>query len=79
MYNYTTDKFPVRPVSLDSRAAGEMMSLPSLSSLHRLFGWEEYLVLAAVITVSPLIGLFWAWRGQTSTAEFLMVSIVTLE
>ena len=36
----------------------------TLADLHAKFGWEEYLVLAATLTVSGLIGVFWAWRSR---------------
>ena len=38
--------------------------LITLSDLHAKFGWEEYLVLAATLSVSVLIGVFWAWRSR---------------
>ena len=46
----------------------------SLSDLHDLFGWEEYLVLASVLLISVLIGLYWAWKGQRTTSEYLTAS-----
>ena len=46
----------------------------SLSELHGQFGWEEYVVLASTLLISALIGVYWAWKGQNSTAEFLMAS-----
>ena len=41
--------------------------LITLADLHAKFGWEEYLVLAATLTVSALIGVFWAWRSRKAT------------
>ncbi len=46
----------------------------SLAELHEKFGWEEYVVLAAILAISALIGVYWAYRGQNSTSEFLMAS-----
>ena len=38
------------------------------------FGWEDYLVLAFTLLCSALIGVLFAWRGQTSTAEYLLAN-----
>ena len=38
------------------------------------FGWEEYLVLSSTLIISALIGVFFAWRGQHSTSEYLLAS-----
>ena len=38
------------------------------------FGWEEYLVLSFTLLISALIGVFFAWRGQTTTSEYLLAS-----
>ena len=46
----------------------------NLAELHDKFGWEEYLVLAITLLISALIGIYWAWKGQNSTSEFLMAS-----
>ena len=35
---------------------GGIWSFSSLSELHERFGWEEYLVLSAVLLISVLIG-----------------------
>ena len=44
--------------------------LLSLSDLHAKFGWEEYLVLAATLTIFALIGVFWAWRSRKVKGQF---------
>ena len=41
----------------------------TLADLHAKFGWEEYLVLAATLTVSGLIGVFWAWRSRKAKEQ----------
>lgn len=46
----------------------------SLSNLHDLFQWEEYVVLSSVLLLSVLIGVYFAWRGQKSTDEYLNAS-----
>ena len=38
------------------------------------FGWENYTVFAAMLLISALIGVFFWWRGQKNTEEFLMAS-----
>ena len=49
-------------------------SFSNLSELHQKFGWEEYVVLFVTLFVSVLIGVYWAYRGQNTTSEFLMAS-----
>ena len=44
--------------------------LITLSDLHSKFGWEEYLVLAATLSISALIGVFWAWRSRKVKENF---------
>ena len=36
----------------------------SLSDLRAKFGWEEYVVLAVTLSISGLIGVFWAWKSR---------------
>ena len=36
------------------------------------FGWEEYLILSLMLLVSTLIGIYFAWKGQRSNAEYLL-------
>ena len=36
----------------------------TLSDLHAKFGWEEYVVLAVTLSISGLIGVFWAWKSR---------------
>ena len=38
--------------------------LISLSDLHAKFGWEEYVVLAVTLSISGIIGIFWAWKSR---------------
>ena len=52
----------------------DLSHLYPLASLHSLFGWEEYAVLTFILLFSALIGVFFAWRGQSSTREFLLAS-----
>ena len=49
-------------------------SFSTLSELHQKFGWEEYVVLFSTLLISVLIGIYWAYRGQNTTSEFLMAS-----
>ena len=49
-------------------------SFSNLSELHQKFGWEEYVVLFVTLFISVLIGVYWAYRGQNTTSEFLMAS-----
>ena len=42
----------------------EERKLISLSDLHAKFGWEEYVVLAVTLSISGLIGVFWAWKSR---------------
>ena len=49
-------------------------SFTTLEELHAKFGWEEYVVLSVTLIISALIGVYFACRGQNSTAEFLMAS-----
>ena len=55
-------------------ADNSVWSFSSLSELHDRFGWEEYLVLTSTLVISVLIGIYFAWRGQRTTSEFLMAS-----
>ena len=38
--------------------------LISLSDLHAKFGWEEYVVLFVTLSISGIIGVFWAWKSR---------------
>ena len=49
-------------------------SFSNLSELHQKFGWEEYVVLFSTLLISVLIGVYWAYKGQNTTSEFLMAS-----
>jgi hypothetical protein len=55
-------------------AAKMSWTFSNLSELHDKFGWEEYVVLASVLLISALIGVYWAYKGQNTTSEFLMAS-----
>ena len=44
----------------------------SKEELIENFGWEEYLVLSLMLLVSTLIGIYFAWKGQRSNAEYLL-------
>ena len=46
--------------------------LLSKEDLIESFGWEEYLVLFLMLLISMLIGLYFAWKGQRSNAEYLL-------
>lgn len=46
----------------------------SLNGCCLEFGWEEYIVLASTLLFSALIGVFFAWRGQKSTQEYLLAN-----
>ena len=46
----------------------------NLAELHAKFGWEEYVVLATTLLISAMIGIYFAFKGQNTTAEFLMAS-----
>ena len=39
--------------------------LISLSDLHAKFGWEEYVVLFVTLSISGIIGVFWAWKSRS--------------
>ena len=52
----------------------DLSHLYPLSSLHSQFGWEEYVVLIAILLFSALIGVFFACCGQSNTQEFLLAS-----
>ena len=51
--------------------------LITLADLHAKFGWEEYLVLAVTLSISALIGVFWAWRSR-KVKHCLITYICTL-
>ena len=38
------------------------------------FGWDEYVVLFLMLLVSALIGVYFAWKGQKTNAEYLLGS-----
>ena len=46
--------------------------LPTKEELVASFGWEEYLILSLMLLVSTLIGVYFAWKGQKSNAEYLL-------
>ena len=46
--------------------------LLSKSELVEKFGWEEYLILSLMLLVSTVIGVYFAWKGQKSNAEYLL-------
>ena len=46
--------------------------LPTKEELVEKFGWEEYVVLSLMLLVSTLIGIYFAWKGQKSNAEYLL-------
>ena len=46
--------------------------LLSKKELVEKFGWEEYLILSLMLLVSTMIGIYFAWRGQKSNAEYLL-------
>ena len=46
----------------------------NLAELHAKFGWEEYVVLSTTLLISAMIGIYFAFKGQNTTAEFLMAS-----
>ena len=50
----------------------ENLHLPTKEELVASFGWEEYLILSLMLLVSTLIGVYFAWKGQKSNAEYLL-------
>ena len=36
------------------------------------FGWEDYLMLSLMLLISTLIGVYFAWKGQKSNADYLL-------
>ena len=46
--------------------------LLSKEELIQNFGWEEYLILALMLLVSLLIGIYFAWKGNENNAEYLL-------
>ena len=36
------------------------------------FGWADYLIFSLTLFVSLLIGIYYAWRGNNSTSEYLL-------
>ena len=48
--------------------------LLSREELREKFGVVNYLVLFVVLAVSALIGVFYWWRGNKTTEDFLLAS-----
>ena len=46
------------PIQDDER---KLISLPDL---HAKFGWEEYVVLIVTLSISGVIGVFFAWKSR---------------
>ena len=51
-----------------------MTAIQTTEELIRRFGWPDYLVFAAMLAISAIIGIYYACTGsrQNSTSEFLM-------
>ena len=51
-----------------------MTEIEDAASLVQRFGWPDYLVFAAMLAISAVIGIYYACVGgkQNSTSEFLM-------
>ena len=50
----------------------EEQRLFTKEELINKFGWEEYFMLSLMLLVSTLIGVYFAWKGQKSNAEYLL-------
>jgi len=46
--------------------------LLSRKELSDKFGWEEYLMFSLVLAISAVMGIFFWWKGQENSAEFLL-------
>ncbi len=46
--------------------------LYSREELIEKFGWEEYFIFSLFLAVSAGIGVFFWWKGQKSTADFIL-------
>ena len=51
-----------------------MTEIEDAANLVQRFGWPDYLVFAAMLAISAIIGIYYACVGgkQNSTSEFLM-------
>jgi sodium-coupled monocarboxylate transporter 8/12 len=51
-----------------------MTEIGDAATLVQRFGWPDYLVFAAMLAISAVIGLYYACAGskQSTTSEFLM-------
>ena len=50
----------------------EGATLFTKQELVEKFGWEEYAILSAMLLISLLIGLYFAFKGQRSNADYLL-------
>ena len=48
--------------------------LLSREELREKFGLLNYLVFSAMLLLSALIGIFYCWRGNRTTEDFLLAS-----
>jgi len=46
--------------------------LLSRKELSDKFGWEEYVIFSFMLGISALMGIFFWWKGQKNSAEFLL-------
>ena len=49
-----------------------IIRLLTTEELLAKFGWQDYVILATILLICLLIGLYFGWTGQKNNADYLL-------